>query len=417
MSLFEIDLLARSNPQSVDRSSSSPPDPDERPSFGTIYRRHSKKVRSSVRWFGVPARDVEDVTQNVFLAVYNALPRFDWSRRMKPWLSTIAYRTARDYLNARKNRSERLSSSEDFNPSDPASEDGEGRVAGRRDARNELTAVLQSLDENDRELLLLCDLDELPVREIAEAQGLPEGTVASRVRRARQRFEEAFQRRRAADRQRLGSVHGLPLFLMDPAALWRAGRALPDLSLAAQARIWGRLVRATARNSVERALSSVVGLAPAKLVAGVVLATTLGALGGGAAVYAALPRARQLDTAPTRGETSALATTETAAASTVIPSAPAPLVLSPTAATARPSTGSDARPPRDPIVAMLMDRAEMALLASARGALRDHQPERALVDLERHAREFPQGAYKAERESLRREAARALLNSNVENSR
>ena len=364
----------------------------------------------------MPLRDVEDVTQNVFLAVYNALPRFDWSRRMKPWLNTIAYRTARDYLNARKNKSERLSDSEEFNPSDPASEDREGRVAGRRDARHELNAVLQSLDEDDRELLLLCDLDELPVREIAEAQGLPEGTVAARVRRARQRFDEALQRRRAADKRRLRGAHMLPLFPMDPAALWRAGRALPDLSLAAQARIWGRLVRATARSRVERALSSVVGLAPAKLAAGVVLATTLGALGGGAAVYAALPHASQLDTAPTRGESAALAATETAAASPVIQSAPAPLVIATTAATARPSAGPDARPPHDPAAAMLMDRAEMALLASARGALRDHQPERALVDLDRHAREFPQGAYKAERESLRREATRALANPNVETS-
>jgi RNA polymerase sigma-70 factor (ECF subfamily) len=412
MSLFEINPVARSNPPSVDHSPSSPPDPDERPSFGTIYRRHSKKVRASVRWFGVPARDVEDVTQNVFLAVYNALPRFDWSRRMKPWLNTIAYRTARDYLNARKNRSERLSDSEEFNPSDPASEDREGRVVGRRDARNELNAILQSLDENDRELLLLSDLDELPVREIAEAQGLPEGTVATRVRRARQRFEEAFQRRRAADKRRPGGAPMLPVFLMDPSALWHAARALPDLSLAAQARIWGRVVHATARSRAARALSSLVGLAPAKLVAGAVLATMLGALGGGAAVYAALPRARQRDTAPTPSESAALAAIETVVASPVIPSAPAPLVMSATAATARASAGSDARPPRDPAAAMLTDRAEMALLASARGALRDHQPERALVDLDRHAREFPQGAYKAERESLRREAARALGNPN-----
>ena len=406
MSFFEIGPLARTNPESVDDSTSPPPDdPDERPSFGTLYRRYYRKVRASVRRFGVPERDVEDVTQSVFLAVYQSLPRFDWSRSPKPWLSTIAYRVARDHLRAGKNGKELLSVAEEFDPPDPASAEGEWGMGARRDMLGELDAVLQCLDEEDRELLLLCDVDELRQSDVAEALGLPLGTVATRLRRARRRFEEALHRRRVAEARRLGGDHLIPLFLLDPAALLEAGRALPRVSLAAQARLWGRLVRATATCRTTRALASVVGLSPAKLVGLVSLTTLLGGLGGGALVHLAWLRAVGPEAARTGGQARAVTAAETPEPPSVIEGAVAPPAILATPIASLPGPGVAARPEHDRAAA---ERAEMALLDSARNALRNHHPEAALAELDRHAREFPRGTYGEERESLRREARRML---------
>ena len=393
------------NSGGVDDTTSPPPEPEERLSFGTIYRRHSKRVRALVRRFGVPERDVDDVTQNVFLAVHRALPRFDWSRRLNRWLNAITYRTARAHVMLKRNRQEKLSETAVFDPPDPASQGREGGDERRRDARDELDAILQSLSEEDRELILLCDLEELHLRDAAELLDLPISTVKPRLQRARRRFEEALHRRRVVEARRLGGAHLLPLFLLDSAALLEAGRALPRVSLAAQARGWGRLVRATATSRTARALASLVGLSPAKLVGLGSLATLVGALGGGAVVYTALHRAADSTAAQSRRETRAFNVAEPPDSLSVIPGAVAPptLLVTPTAAPS--GLGSAARPEFDRAAA---ERAEMALLDNARSALRSHHPETALFALDRHAREFPQGAYREERESLRREARRML---------
>ncbi len=406
MTIFELAPPARSNGPGVDDSASPQPASGKPIPFPTIYRWYFREVYRSVRRFGVAERHADDVTQDVFLAVHRALPRFDWSRRFMPWLKTIAYRIARDHRKARKNQ-EQLSTTEGFDPMDTASEDREGRLADKRDALKELDAILQTLDDDEREVLLLCEIDECRVIDVAQALGLPDSTVSTRLQRARKRFDAALVRRRAAEEHRLGAARLLPLFLIDPATLWDAARALPEVSQAVQARLWGRLVRATATSGVTGALSALVGLAPAQIIGGALLATTLGAMGGGAAVYTILRPARdavsmavgvaQPAVSATPAPSPPLATTVSAAP----PPTTLPVTRSPTARDA----GPRAHATIDPATA---GRNEMVLIDSARNALRTRHPEEALDVLARHALKFPRGVYQEERDSLRQEAWRAL---------
>ena len=89
----------------MDDSAPLPP-PGEPIPFPRIYREYFREVSRSVRRFGVAECHADDVTQDVFFAVHRALPRFDWSLRLMPWLKTIAYRIARDHRKAGKNKEE-----------------------------------------------------------------------------------------------------------------------------------------------------------------------------------------------------------------------------------------------------------------------------------------------------------------------
>ena len=430
MTIFELLPPAHSNRPSVDDSASARPAAGKPLPFPMIYRRYFQEVYRSIRRFGVAERHADDVTQDVFVAVHRALPRFDWSRRFAPWLKTIAYRVARDHRQAGKNNKEQLSITEGFDPLDAASEDREGRLAGARDALKELDAILQTLDDDERQVLVLCEIEECRVIDVAHELGLPDSTVSTRLQRARKRFDAALLRRRAAEEHRLGAARLLPLFLLDPTTLWGAARDLPEASPAAQARLWGRLVRATATSRATGVLSTLVGLAPAQLLGGALLATSLGALGGGAAVYTILRRpseavsvavddARFSPVAPRASPSRALVSAVRAEPEAAAPLPPtptpttAPTPTPTTAATAALSTKSpgdrDVGPrAQEAIDAADAGRKEMVLIDSARNALRTHHPQDALEVLARHARQFPRGVYQEERESLQQEARRAL---------
>jgi RNA polymerase sigma-70 factor (ECF subfamily) len=381
--------------------------------FATIYRGYFRQVSRSVRRFGVAERHADDVTQDVFVAVHRGLPRFDWSQPLLPWLRTITYRVARDHREAGKNREE-LSFTEGFDPADTASEDHEGRLTGKRDALKDLDAILQTLDDDEREMILLCDVDECRVIDVARALGLRDSTVSTRLQRARKRFDAALSRRRAAEERRLGAACVLPLFLLDPAMLWDAARVVPEVSAAVQARIWSRLLRATATNRVARALSVLSALTPAQILGGALLATTLGAVAGGAAVHARLRRTDNATIPAERGESPAVA------AEQAPPSRPVSATTAAPTATTSPASAKGAGDLDAGTTAHAgtgragSEREERVLIDRARNALRtDHQAE-ALDVLARHARKFPQGVYQEERESLRAEARRSLAETDRE---
>ncbi|HEY1533810.1 MAG TPA: sigma-70 family RNA polymerase sigma factor, partial [Polyangiaceae bacterium] len=67
----------------------------------------------------------------------------------------------------------------------------------RREALDILDTVLHSLDDEQREVFVLCEIEELTAPQAASIVGIPVGTVASRLRRARQTFGEELKRLKA----------------------------------------------------------------------------------------------------------------------------------------------------------------------------------------------------------------------------
>jgi len=147
-------------------------------------------VANALRRLGVRARDLEDLTHEVFLAWWRSTA-YDPSRPLRPWLLGIAFRVASAYLSRAAHEREDL---------DDAA--GEGMVCPRRspheaaeatESRDLVVRALQELELDRRAVFVLSELEELPMSQVAEALGIPEGTAWSRLRAARKGFTEALR--------------------------------------------------------------------------------------------------------------------------------------------------------------------------------------------------------------------------------
>jgi RNA polymerase sigma-70 factor (ECF subfamily) len=166
--------------------------------FAELYEEHLTHVWHTLRRFGVRARDLEDLCHDVFVAFYRARDRFDPSRPIRPWLSGIAFRVASDYRRRAQHRRELPGEP----PSLPALEPGADERLAMRQDQDLVLAALAALDDARRAVLVMHDIDEQPMPEIAEALALPLNTAYSRLRLARADFAAAVKRLCAARRDR-----------------------------------------------------------------------------------------------------------------------------------------------------------------------------------------------------------------------
>ena len=163
--------------------------------FAALYEAELTHVWHSLRRFGVYERDLEDLCHDVFVAFYRARDRFDPNRPVRPWLSGIAFRVASDYRRRAQHRREWPGEPPEAPPcQEPRADD----KMGAREDRRLVAAALEQLDENRRVVLVMHDIDEQGMPEIAEALGLRLNTAYSRLRLARVDFAAAVKRLRAA---------------------------------------------------------------------------------------------------------------------------------------------------------------------------------------------------------------------------
>jgi RNA polymerase sigma-70 factor (ECF subfamily) len=141
-------------------------------SFETLYRDYGVRIyRFCLRLCGNEA-DAEDLTQEVFLAAYKGLDRFTGRSTLATWLYRIALYRRRSASGLRRPQTVPLDESRLPSSSDPA-QVGMDRMA--------LDNALRMLPENLRIAFLLVKEEGLLCREAAEALGIPEGTLKSRV--------------------------------------------------------------------------------------------------------------------------------------------------------------------------------------------------------------------------------------------
>lgn len=149
----------------------------------------------SLRRLGVPAAQVEDAAQQVLLVTARRLDAIaDGAERA--FLFGVALRTASDVRRANVRRREVQDEPFLAAHRDPAP--GADVVLDDERARRTLDAVLDRLPMDLRAVFVLADLEEMTMAKIAELLELPPGTVASRLRRARERFAEEASAMRAA---------------------------------------------------------------------------------------------------------------------------------------------------------------------------------------------------------------------------
>jgi RNA polymerase sigma-70 factor (ECF subfamily) len=166
--------------------------------FNELVRRHQAPVfRLLVRLLG-DAAEAEDVAQEVFVSVFKSIDSFRGDSALATWLYRIAMnhgknrikylgRRARDGQRALDERIDgQTSGAPDSRPAQP-----DEAVEGQQ-AENHLQHALAALDDEQRLLLELRDLQDLSYEEIRVMTGLPIGTVKSKLHRARMALHERF---------------------------------------------------------------------------------------------------------------------------------------------------------------------------------------------------------------------------------
>jgi RNA polymerase sigma-70 factor, ECF subfamily len=151
-----------------------------------LYRRHWPWAHRAAYLVVHDAAAAEDIAQEAFLSAIRSLDRFDRRRPFGPWLNRIVVNRAIDWARARSLRSETAT--------DPTGETVAPETISEVYS-DEVVAALRTLSPEQRALVVLRYLLEYTPGEIAQALGLPRGTVNSRLRRGLDRLAVEMEAR------------------------------------------------------------------------------------------------------------------------------------------------------------------------------------------------------------------------------
>jgi RNA polymerase sigma-70 factor (ECF subfamily) len=143
---------------------------------------------------GASAADADDLCQEVFVVVHRRLSEIDTSRPLRPWIYGVALRVASEHRRQRRLLHTSLHEAEDIGS--PATQYD---AVEHRQARDDLRAAIDRLDEPKREVFVLHELEELKMSEIAEALSCPIQTAYSRLHAARNEVKAFFTRLEARE--------------------------------------------------------------------------------------------------------------------------------------------------------------------------------------------------------------------------
>ena len=165
--------------------------------FNEIVLAYQSRVYNLVaRMVGDPAA-AEDVTQEAFVSAYRAMARFRGGN-LRAWLLRIAANAARDYLRSRRRRREQSLEADPPRTAALAStrpQDSPEEAALRSELAGLLQEAIHSLPPDQREVVVLVDLQGLDYAEAAQVAGVSLGTVKSRLSRARARLRDYLRDR------------------------------------------------------------------------------------------------------------------------------------------------------------------------------------------------------------------------------
>lgn len=161
----------------------------EEAAFNVLYERYGHRLyRYFYRMLGQDEALAGDCTQELFLRLIEKSAAFDPNRRFSAWIYAIAANMVKNEYRSRSRRPELQRLPEEGLPQDTAPE-----LFARLDAsarQRLLEQALQGLSEQQRECFLLRYQEELPIQEISEIVGCPEGTVKSRLHYALRKLNE-----------------------------------------------------------------------------------------------------------------------------------------------------------------------------------------------------------------------------------
>jgi RNA polymerase sigma-70 factor (ECF subfamily) len=171
--------------------------------FESIYRQYFDFVWSSVRRLGVSPAATDDIVQEVFIVIHARLHTLERPEALRSWIYGIVRRTVSGHHRSRRVKEASgaaLAVEPDTQPQPRTPLD----LVEQNAKVQLLFSLLEGIDEAKREVFMMAELDELTVPEIAEILEIPLNTAYSRLRAARQAFEQALVRHDARLERRGG---------------------------------------------------------------------------------------------------------------------------------------------------------------------------------------------------------------------
>ncbi len=165
--------------------------------YDELMTRHRGRIFAMIRNMIHQEADAWDLSQEVFIKAWHALPKFEAKAKFSTWLYRIAHNTVYDWARKRKIESsgefndeiferERIDSASFTTPSGGESPDA---TMANAELRVKIQIALGKLSPDHREVVLLKDVQGLSYKEIAEAMSSTLGTVMSRLFYARQKLQ------------------------------------------------------------------------------------------------------------------------------------------------------------------------------------------------------------------------------------
>jgi len=154
---------------------------------------HFDFVWRSLRRLGLSDPDADDGTQEVFLVASRKLEQILLGSERQFLFATAVRVASTRRRSLKRRREESLAAVEEQERTEPGPE----RLTEMSRARRDLQEILDGMSFEQRSAFISFELEEMTVPEIASALGLPVGTVSSRLRSAREHFQNAVERLQA----------------------------------------------------------------------------------------------------------------------------------------------------------------------------------------------------------------------------
>lgn len=164
----------------------------EQSAFEELVDAYEKKIFQSAFRFLSDRELAADATQEVFLKIYRGISSFKEESQLSTWIYRVTFNTCMDMKAKQKRTPEILSSTEDGEPGlerfrDHAPTPEESALLS--EDREAIRRAISALSEEQRTVIVLRDVEGRSYQEIAGLLKLSEGTVKSRINRARARLQ------------------------------------------------------------------------------------------------------------------------------------------------------------------------------------------------------------------------------------
>ncbi|HWO14817.1 MAG TPA: sigma-70 family RNA polymerase sigma factor [Polyangiaceae bacterium] len=157
--------------------------------FPAIFSEYAPYVLRVMRHLGIPSGDLQDQCQEVFVAVFRGLSSFSGRSSLRTWIYGICLRVASNHRRRAHIRRERPYSE----PPEQSLPPPQHERFEQRENQASLQRLLDELDPDKREVFVLYEIEEMSMKEVAEACGCPLQTAYSRLHAARRLLLDRYR--------------------------------------------------------------------------------------------------------------------------------------------------------------------------------------------------------------------------------